>query len=1416
MAIPFKKLGYKLNPITQDIETPQVFLVNKKLKKMGELYPVENFNITINEVNQPDEVSFTYYKEADGAACPYFDKLVDLSVIQVGNYGFFEIGIGKSENTSIVKNITGQSLGMAELSQINATLEVNTADDTNRSDYDKNYPTVFYRDTSAEGNEDIKKKKKESSLLDRILSYAPHYKVGEVDPTLKNIQRTFSWSDSDIVSVLNDVAEEINCVFDIRVTVNENGEAERTVNAYDMQYCEHCWESLDKNQQMTNDSHTFRNIVNGVCQNCGSSKFIKDIGHDTTIFISTNNLSDEITIDGDKDSIKNCFKVVGGDDTITATVQGLNMSANNRIMMFSDEQKKLMSPELVEKLKAYDKDYAENSGDYERLLEIQYDLYDMILYLQSGKMPLLEEEITKTPEALYHVIDQITTYYKNRFYISTWNNYGYSAARTSINNMFTTFMPKGFSFSVDMDGMEQTENYDPAKQYKWYGSIKIYSTGNRDDYYTIKISQTGETSVTHGKSETSFQFSEAEKQRKISNFSIIFHFADKNQDDYMKYIKQYTSYLLSEVDLTYDNEKARNWDQYSYNRLESYYDGFQTCINEIDGMPDEQAITEDENDILTTIKENYMAIQSHIRAQMNMLRDQIFALSTYLGEFSNNFLDENGNPHHKFKNYSSVSEALSHMINHNYTGGYAVKPDGATDTSIFTPNEFIGTKPCKCKKCSSTNVSVIEEGVNKCNNCGSNDIYSYYDVMKDIVDSYVENREKKPNTSIVDMRKEIQAQFDVKTYFNDDNLYNELFSFIREDVYTNDNYRSDGLTNSQLVGHARELMAKAKQELSKACMTQYTVTAPVSAIVGQTAFEYKGTMVNDDYSGFMLNNYVRVQIDEDIYKMRIESIQFSFPIQDKINVTFTNVSHYNNGAMSDVASIVENAASMATSYNYVATQAEKGESASQQFDAIKNEGLDAGLMAIKGGRDQDVVIDNHGILLRRKIHEIDDYSDYQMKLINRNIVFTKDNWKHARMAIGLGTYNEEPVYGVWADVLVGDLIVGKELIISNKDEHGNSSVVIYKDGIDITNGSIFIQNQDGCSVMIDPMYNLVENRYKKVFAITNQKKERVMDVNGEGVGFFKGDIITDNIEAEGGRIGNWSISNGWLAADESISGSTGISWDSSDKKIHFTLNGDNMEMSNNDKNSVKFRINAHSSVINDSNSNCLFADVGYIYLQSAGDINLNPTGTTNLYGTTNLHGTNNVYSMNLHYMDSDGEEQYGAFLNNGYADMSRSFYNYIALGISTCGLHIWSSGIYTGDNTLIHSSDERVKKDFSTLNDLEGVYMDLKPLSFKYLTGDSGRRHIGFKAQDVKKSLQKYNIDTKDFAPFVESQTDINYYKEKLGYVPEGMEETEYGLRYEEFIALNTHMIQKSKQEIRKLKQEIDSLKHLIKELQNK
>ncbi len=71
---------------------------------------------------------------------------------------------------------------------------------------------------------------------------------------------------------------------------------------------------------------------------------------------------------------------------------------------------------------------------------------------------------------------------------------------------------------------------------------------------------------------------------------------------------------------------------------------------------------------------------------------------------------------------------------------------------------------------------------------------------------------------------------------------------------------------------------------------------------------------------------------------------------------------------------------------------------------------------------------------------------------------TDDGWEHAKLAIGLGSYHEHLMYGVWADLLVGDLIVGEKLVIKNEDEQGNSSVTIDKNGITIKNGTISWEN----------------------------------------------------------------------------------------------------------------------------------------------------------------------------------------------------------------------------------------------------------------------------------------------------------------------------------------------------------------------
>lgn len=121
------------------------------------------------------------------------------------------------------------------------------------------------------------------------------------------------------------------------------------------------------------------------------------------------------------------------------------------------------------------------------------------------------------------------------------------------------------------------------------------------------------------------------------------------------------------------------------------------------------------------------------------------------------------------------------------------------------------------------------------------------------------------------------------------------------------------------------------------------------------------------------------------------------------------------------------------------------------------------------------------------------------------------------------------------------------------------------------------------------------------------------------------------------------------------------------------------------------------------------------------------------------------------------------------------------------------------------TSDERVKKDFKTLDEYENFFMDLKPVAFKYLTGTSDRYHIGFKAQEIKKSLEDNKLTTQDFGGYVETEPDTELYIERLGYDPFNGSKM-CGLSYNEFIGLAVHMIQKQQSEIQELKSRVATL----------
>ncbi len=131
--------------------------------------------------------------------------------------------------------------------------------------------------------------------------------------------------------------------------------------------------------------------------------------------------------------------------------------------------------------------------------------------------------------------------------------------------------------------------------------------------------------------------------------------------------------------------------------------------------------------------------------------------------------------------------------------------------------------------------------------------------------------------------------------------------------------------------------------------------------------------------------------------------------------------------------------------------------------------------------------------------------------------------------------------------------------------------------------------------------------------------------------------------------------------------------------------------------------------------------------------------------------------------------------------------NKIDLGSSSYQFqNVYAKQFYQ-NGTAISTSDERKKKN---IKDIGQKYLDffkkLKPRSFKFKKpiSDSGRTHTGFIAQEVEAAAKECGIESTDLAFLC---------KDKEG---------NYGLRYEELIAIQTKVIQDLMERVERLEKE--------------
>lgn len=195
-------------------------------------------------------------------------------------------------------------------------------------------------------------------------------------------------------------------------------------------------------------------------------------------------------------------------------------------------------------------------------------------------------------------------------------------------------------------------------------------------------------------------------------------------------------------------------------------------------------------------------------------------------------------------------------------------------------------------------------------------------------------------------------------------------------------------------------------------------------------------------------------------------------------------------------------------------------------------------------------------------------------------------------------------------------------------------------------------------------------------------------------------------------------------------------------------------------------------IFSDSTYGRLYINANYI---KAGTIDANYVDLSCGYGGfCKGHGNDGertTYGAMMYGSNGPGREPYVIVTNAG-ARMTGS------------GASIWvGRGAHASEEISV-SSDARIKNTISyNLDKYDKLFLALKPTRFKYNNGVSGRLHLGFIAQDVEQAMIDAGLGSEELAALVKAPVQE--------VMEDGITDFRYSLRYGEFIALNTHMIQK-------------------------
>lgn len=1077
------------NVLTNTFRKPNIYLCETDKTKICKL-ETSNMQASL-KFNSYSELSFevgrTYNDNFTGETKvnPFYDKIEALRLVNLEGFGYFElqgpelIGDGIKESKSIKAYSLEYTLSQKYLEDfyIN-TGEVNSQEVINAKNEDSIVPIILYNETNPK-----------LSLLNLALEKTYGWTIGHVDPQLKTLSRQFEIDRQSVYDFLmNEVCEKFNCyiVFDT---------VENTINVYaESPTAKFIGDGTTKTFTIGSANNTFSevktvsidgykttqwiySIANGVGALTLTSEdapakdaMIEVVGVDSTwetdVFVTFDNLSQEINVNYDADSIKTVLTVTYGDD---GDIRETNLGLPYLVDLSYYCTPEWLGQDLYDAWNVYQDKCNSKQADYTN------NTKSMLEY--ANKIDFEENRLSLE----YSIADSVN--------LSTVGTY-YVQGGTSPNFYYTEVsLPSEYVAGTTYYKMD-TANLNETKVGNLLTVLKKYF--NKD-----KIAPTeAEIEMLGKEMKKEFDQTSVDLTRRPRVSPEVMRAAGYDVED-GSYATVHTITILSEeVGLT--DEHGNNF-----------------AINVTPILPDGTVIPGEEeglkNYIFENVKNGMLLEDLDVFLGVYDTVEEASQAAERLHILQRDYYDmvDGTNPAIDWEKElkALLEESFLFMSDLGYENSLLNDLKGATsnadaETAIRAFLDIawkeIGRTPLKklyYKPYKKVQITQIEAGWSQVNS----ENYGYYYpvvILLESIEAAISKRDDNINEYQSEYDEYQKANANISEELLISNNFTEgqlirLNAFLREDELHLDDIvetSQDSIDDSFKI--KQDAMEAGRIELQKLCQPQLQFSMSMANIYALPEFE----PIIDQ---FKLGNMIKVGIRPDYIKQsRLLQVDINFEDFSDFSCEFGELTSIRS--QSDIhADLLKNAISAGKSVAQNASYWTKGSDQATSTDLKIQQGLLDAATAIKSiDGSQKVSIDKYGIHLRKKKEgspdDSEEYDDKQGWIVNNQFLYSDDAFKTTKAVFGeyrvpSGTIDEsgnvvyENRWGLLADAVIAGYIEGSH-IKGGTINIGDGAFVVHE------NGSVTMGGGDDVSYEIDG-YVKNDDFDKKITIISDTQPE---------------------------------------------------------------------------------------------------------------------------------------------------------------------------------------------------------------------------------------------------------------------------------------------------------------------------------------